>query len=176
MHGKHSLLDPDFVPERELVVHRRDELEELLNSYRGAFSGSSQTYLYGPQGCGKTLLARLSLQIARDEKGGRPAYVNCWKHRSRADILFEIADQVCSQTFHRHSTSRGVVASALMDEPADSRWVVLDEVSELKSADVLYDLARAPELHIVLVANEPPYILSDADARIRSRIDVGKRI
>jgi Cdc6-like AAA superfamily ATPase len=118
-----SVLDPEVVPERELVAHRRDELESLLKHYRRVRTNGTQSYLQGPQGTGKTPLARLSLQILRDERGARIAYVNCGGHRTRADVLFKPADEVLTTTSHRRSTPVNAISQQLDDEPDEQRWI-----------------------------------------------------
>ena len=56
-----EILDEERVPDRELVVHRRDELDRLLTRFDPARGTARLGYLLGPTGTGKTMLARLAL-------------------------------------------------------------------------------------------------------------------
>jgi Cdc6-like AAA superfamily ATPase len=176
---KPQVLDDEVTPEHELVVHRRDELEAILDDLRPR-SGQDVTghsYLIGPAGVGKTMVAKVGLEKLRaDGVDFRSAYVNCWEHYERNDILFEVADSLLSEVIHRMSTPRGDLISALDDEPDAPRYVILDEVDQLADKSILYDLHSRPNIKVIYIANTEEELFSNLDDRVVSRVGVGNRI
>lgn len=175
---KPHVLDDEVTPEHELVVHRRDELEALLHDLRPRREDvTGHSYLIGPAGVGKTMVAKVALEKLREDGVDfRSAYVNCWEHYERNDILFEVADSLLSEVFHRTSTPRGDLLSALADDPDVPRYVILDEVDQLADKRVLYDLHRRPNIKIVYIANTEEELFANLDDRVVSRVGVGNRI
>jgi len=174
------VLDEEAVPEQDLVVHRRDELDRLLQALSPAETGPSDLcYLLGPTGTGKTMLAKLVLdRLENDETMPTvdTAYVNCWNHHERTDILFQVVDAMRDAPIHRRSTGRSELLDYLHDEPGHPEYVILDEADQLSDKRILYDLHETSNLNVVLVANNEDALFAEIDDRLRSRLAVGRRI
>lgn len=176
MHRNLRPFDDETVPERELVVHRRDEMDALAQQLRpGPTRGPAPaTYMLGPTGTGKTMSARLVLERLRDRTSIETCYVNCWGTTSRHELLHECASVLVAPT--PGNTGAGDLRRQLHEEPDRHRVVVLDEIDQLAGLDALYDLYEAPGLAIVLIANGEEQLWQGIDDRITSRVSAGQRI
>lgn len=173
------VLDEEVVPERELVVHRRDEFDALACALDPITRGNagSHVFLIGSPGTGKSMLAQVSLeQLAASEAAWADAYVNCWQTRDRSSILFSVAQKLLQRPVQRQSTPLTSVIEHLEAEPDDPRVVVLDEVDQLASKDVLYDLHALPATQLVLIANSREDVFANMNERVASRFTVGHQI
>jgi len=173
------VLDEEVVPERELVVHRREEFDALADALDPITRGTagSHVFLIGSPGTGKSMLARVSLdQLAASEAAWADAYVNCWQTRDRSSILFSVAQELLERPVQRQSTPLTSVIERLETDPDDPRVVVLDEVDQLASKDVLYDLHALPATQLVLIANSREDVFANMNERVASRFTVGHQI
>ncbi len=167
-------LDEDAVPERELVVHRRDELDRLRKTLSPP-TPSDLTYLIGPTGTGKTMLSKLVVDILERKHNIRTVYINCWEHYERTAILYQAVSGLCDAAIQRGSTGRSELIDYLNDDPPQPQILILDEADQLADKRVLYDLHEAP-VNVVLIANNEDDLFADIDDRVRSRLAVGQRI
>ncbi|WP_176548155.1 Cdc6/Cdc18 family protein [Natrinema sp. CBA1119] len=169
------VLDDEEVPERELVVHRRDELEEVLEEYQLSAEQKSARNLFitGPTGTGKTMLARLSLRLIQDRTGARTGYVDCWQNYKRADILYAIGDSLLETPVHPDTTSLDTVISKLQEEPGQYRHLVLDEADQIDDPDLLRDLHSCPHLQLILIAHTEEDMWATVPGHIQSRVSAG---
>jgi len=173
------VLDEERVPDKGFVVHRRDELDRLMAALRpGDTWPTDLMYLIGPTGTGKTMLSKLAFDLL-ERDGTMPefesAYVNCWQHDERRDILFQAVDQLRQTPVREDITSRSKLLSHLDDDPDHLQYLVLDEVDQLYSKDVLYDLHSVP-VNLILVANREEDLFRGMADRIQSRLSVGRQI
>ncbi|MFD1645941.1 Cdc6/Cdc18 family protein [Haloarchaeobius litoreus] len=182
-----EVLDHTTTPDASMIVHRRDELQQLARAFQGLENGRpvNPVFLTGPSGVGKSLLAEaVTDRLVRgtsDELAVDIASVNCWTTRSRYEVTFEVARQlVGGARLHHDSTPRLDLLDRLQSttdrhDPTSQRIVVLDEV-DVVDTDVLYDLADLPSTSLLLVSNEARSFLGSLDPRIESRLSVGQEV
>ncbi|WP_323190763.1 AAA family ATPase [Halostella sp. PRR32] len=74
-----DLLSHDLIPERDLVVHRSDELNEITQAFDPVLDGRApmNLFLFGPSGVGKTMTARIAVDELEQEAAVSTSYVNC---------------------------------------------------------------------------------------------------
>ncbi|NPA76273.1 MAG: AAA family ATPase [Candidatus Diapherotrites archaeon] len=172
------VLDPDFVP--DVLPFRESHLQEIASSISYALEtgSSSNIFVVGPPGTGKTASIRY---VLRELSSYSPltfqSYINCWIYRSRFSIISALAgalrvplprrgfapDEAYSRIFERLGDYRGAV-------------IVLDEVDRIASAssDVLYDFSRLHSfvdgpLVLITIANTENFVYS-LDPRITSTL------
>jgi Cdc6-like AAA superfamily ATPase len=172
-----EVLDEERVPMDQLILHRKRELRRL-QKWAGGRRVNGHAYLLGPPGTGKTMLAKQVLQARRDSST-RTVFVNCWEHADRRDVLFHVANELRpTEAFHPDGDKDTVFQRAILDEdhPDTHRYVILDEADQLVDGDILYDLHRAPDLSMTLIANDEDDLFADVDERVQSRFKIGPRI
>ncbi|WEL29820.1 Cdc6/Cdc18 family protein [Haloferax volcanii] len=171
------VLDDEVVPDHELILHRRDEMEALLSALRPRMNARDHVFAFGPTGTGKSTLARLALTLLEEDGEAFDAtVVNCWKFPTRSDVLRAIASDLVSVTVNTRSTPTADLTSKLHDEPDRPRIVILDEADQLADTDVLYDLHRAPSLAVLYIGNDEDDLFAGMADRVRSRVATGRRI
>ena len=169
------VLDDEVVPDHELVLHRRDELDALVEALAPDMF-RNHVYAFGPTGTGKSTLAKVALERLEDE--GREVdttIINCWEHTSRVEALRTVANGLLSATFGKTS-SLGEITEALREEPDRHRIAILDEADQLVDTDTLYNLHRAPELTVLYIGNDERDLFEGMADRVRSRVSTGGRI
>ncbi len=174
-----DLLSHDLIPERDLVVHRSDELNEITQAFDPVLDGRApmNLFLFGPSGVGKTMTARIAVDELEQEAAVSTSYVNCWETYERNDLLYTVTDELLTgETIHRQSTSRTEWLEKLGADPQHPRIVILDEVDQLEDKKVLYELHEKPALSLVCIANREEGLFSGMDKRTRSRVVIGNRI
>ncbi|MBE3097454.1 MAG: orc1/cdc6 family replication initiation protein, partial [Planctomycetes bacterium] len=78
-------------------IGRQDQVKRLRTCLAPMLRGEPalNTWVSGPPGSGKTLLARRATQETCEGAGSRvAAYVNCWEHRSLYSVLQAIIDEL----------------------------------------------------------------------------------
>lgn len=166
------VLQQEFIP-RE-VQHRDNEVNYLSSILEPITDGQSAEpiLLYGPSGTGKTCIAQFILERLRENVVELDTqYVNCWEDYTRFKTLYQLLDGV-GKTYdiHRQSTPRDLLVDRLRDYGGPHYVAILDEIDQLQSKDILYDLYRIPNLSIILIANREEDLFSPLDDRVRSRL------
>lgn len=173
-----EVLDTDYIP--EVLPHREHLMRDIAStiSYALDTGKSSNVFLVGPPGTGKTVAVRY---ILRELSSYSPltfqTYINCWVYRTRYSIVSFLAkelkipvprrgvapDEAYDRIFSRLNTYRGAV-------------IVLDEVDRLsrESSEVLYDFSRLHEFLdvptvVITIANTENFVYR-LDPRIHSTL------
>jgi len=176
---RHDVLSHDMVPERDLVVHRSDELDQITDALAPALEGRTppNLFLFGPSGVGKTMAARIAVGELGQEADIDDAYVNCWEKYERTSLQYAVANQLLhGAAIHRQSTPRSEWLAKIREQLDHPCLVILDEVDQLEDKRVLYDLQELPAVSLVCIANQEEGLFAGMDSRTRSRVVIGRRI
>lgn len=171
-------LQPEFAP-RE-VVHRDGDIDVLIRTLEPLSEGhyAEPAILYGPAGTGKTCIARYAVEQLRERVGDlRTQYINCWEDPTRFKTLYRALEGLDSSLdVHRQSTPRDELTDRLRDATDQPYVLVLDEVDQLEEKDVLYDLARTPDLSLIAIAHNDEDLFEGLEERVASRFQTATRI
>ncbi|WP_227015890.1 AAA family ATPase [Haloarcula sp. JP-L23] len=152
------------------LKHREGKLSELLRAWEPAASGepAADVMLYGPQGVGKTLLARHGLQRIAQEAAVESAHVGCLG-LSTAGILREVLSQLPGEDPYPTMPKEDLdlTLRERVDEPV---IVVLDEADDLPDQTALDRLCEVPGLSVVIVCHKRERWLSRVDGHVRHRL------
>jgi orc1/cdc6 family replication initiation protein len=167
-----------FVP--ETIQHRNSELDALSSALSPLLEDCAvrTVHCYGPSGVGKTACARYTLgQLRREMLDVNTQYINCWQHHSRFAALYQLVDGI-GRTFdiRQGATVHHELLRRVRDADDHHYVVVLDEVDQLDTPDLLYDLHQLPHVSLVLIANRKRDLFDPLDERPRSRLRPGQRV
>jgi len=167
-----NLLSPETVAGEP--IGREEESEQLRTCLAPMLRGESalNTWVSGPPGSGKTLLARCAVQEACGGAGTRvAAYVNCWQHRSLYSVLQTIIDELKVLGAEAQDTNIKMdrIRQALRGRPFT---FILDEIDRPMPAqreEIIYGLLSLPKGALACIANGTQ-ALATMDERVRSRL------
>jgi orc1/cdc6 family replication initiation protein len=172
------VLQPEFIP-RE-VEHRNQEVNHLSNALRPIMDGEAAqtTLLTGPSGAGKTCIAQFTVEKLRENVLDiNSQYINCWQDYTRFRVLYRVLEGIGKTVdIHRRSTPKDELLERLQHYDGPQYVVVLDEVDQLEDKSVLYDLYRARNISMVMMANREKDLFSQLDGRLTSRLQSCTRI
>ena len=172
------VLQPEFIP-RE-VEHRNQEVNHLSNALRPIMDGEAAqtTLLTGPSGAGKTCIAQFTVEKLRENVLDiNSQYINCWQDYTRFRVLYRVLEGIGKTVdIHRRSTPKDELLERLQQYDGPQYVVVLDEVDQLEDKSVLYDLYRARNISMVMMANREKDLFSQLDGRLTSRLQSCTRI
>jgi len=168
------VLTADYLPNK--LVHREGERQEIARNLRPLMEDGVPTdmLLHGPPGTGKTAMAKYVVEELQKEVFVNTSYVNCFSHRSRFEIFYELLDE--KLTIPRDSTSTEKVIEKFRDKARKNPTIIImDEVDQVTEDDVLYELSRFQKAGIIFIANDAN-TFSHFEDRVRSRISGVSRI
>lgn len=182
---RYELVDTDYIPDKEYIVGRDDELREVVGHLRTIVKGDrpADLLLYGRSGTGKSLVAKtvadkLEAVCDRNEIEFSYAYIDCAQHRTETKAISHIAqalniEDITGLTIPDTGVGTSWLYNRLweiIDECYDSVMVMLDEIDHLKGRDgnddtaVLTQLSRSKEsrktetmLGVVGISNDIHY-------------------
>ena len=182
---RYELVDADYIPDKEYIVGRDDELREVVGHLRTITKGArpADLLLYGRSGTGKSLVAKtvadkLEGACQRNEIRFGYAYIDCAQTSTEAKAIAHVAralnDQsVTGLTIPDTGVARSWLYNRLweiIDIQYDSVLVILDEIDKLNGRDgtddtnVLFQLSRSKEsnktetkLGVVCISNDIHY-------------------
>ncbi|MCX2819493.1 AAA family ATPase [Haladaptatus sp. F3-133] len=157
-------LKPEYTPKN--LVDRKEEKAVLTEAFSDITDYAEQNlYLHGPNGTGKTLLARKTLE---DLPASTPSsYVDCKLHNTQYKALKQIYSDVS-----REEVGTGHHTSELQRKVQDrvsgvNTVIVLDDVDFLLQKDgdgLLYYLSRTKDVSLVVVSSnhaDPASVLEE---------------
>jgi Cdc6-like AAA superfamily ATPase len=167
-----AVFQEDWVPAD--FRHRDAELNLLGTALEPVLDGepAGDAFVSGPSGSGKTSATRYLLGELRERAGALDThYLSGWSERTRHGVLYSVLDGLGTPPDEpRTAISAGELRTRIERAVEGPAVVVLDEVDQLESPDVLYDLYHVPGLSLLLVANREEPVLAELDARLRSRL------
>ncbi|WP_254810706.1 Cdc6/Cdc18 family protein [Natronosalvus amylolyticus] len=175
-----AILEPNTQPEREIIVHRESEIDSLISVLKPLPTGEfweASAYLYGPSGAGKTTTTRCVLEQLEEAHDVSIIYIDCMAHHSQHDILNAMLEGLGARpSAFRRGESTGSLYSKVKASTPDGTIVVLDEVDQLETWNVLHQLYGLNGVSTVCIANQPWHDLEFEDPRIDSRMGSATQI
>ncbi|VVB57961.1 ORC1-type DNA replication protein [Candidatus Anstonella stagnisolia] len=177
-----AALQPDYIPTE--MEFRDAQLSSLAHALRPASENRQpeNVLVYGPPGSGKTSSAKYVLkELCEYSSKPLSIYVNCWEVPTRfgifSSILFALGEMMPRRGIAADEALERIVSVA--KNTGIIPIIVLDEIDRLLASQyeeerVLYDLARASEVHgiklgILGITNDKNFV-SKLDSRVRSSL------
>jgi orc1/cdc6 family replication initiation protein len=165
------VLSEEFIPSR--IIHRDGQLKEIRDYLNPITNNQNpkNSFLYGSPGTGKTCISKYVVDELKKYSTVLNSYVNCWEYPSRFKILFNILQDLGETlSIHRKGTPTDELLDILKTKLEGKYCVIiLDEVDQLESDKILYDLLQIPQIGLILISNSP-HAFHDSDPRVRSRL------
>ncbi|SDM99132.1 orc1/cdc6 family replication initiation protein [Halogranum gelatinilyticum] len=172
------VLQSEFIPRK--VEHRNQEVNLLSNSLRPIMDGETAqtTLLTGPSGAGKTCIAQFTVEKLRENVLDiNSQYINCWQDYTRFRVLYRALEGIGKTVdIHRRSTPKDELLDRIQQYDGPQYVLILDEADQLEDMSVLYDLYRARNISMILMANRENDLFSQFDGRLTSRLQSCTRI
>lgn len=168
------VLTADYLPNK--LVHREGERQEIARNLRPLMEDSIPTdmLLHGPPGTGKTAMAKYVVEELEKEVSVNTSYVNCFSHKSRFEIFYELLNEKLKVP--RDSTSTEKVIDMFEEKVRKNPTIIIiDEVDQIRDDEVLYELSRFQKAGVIFIANDAN-TFSHFEDRVRSRISGVNRI
>lgn len=160
----------DQEPEQSILIGRQEEQAQLTELM--ADPGRHHLHIYGPRGCGKSLLADQALSTVSDDTG---YYVHCINADTQYKVLKNLYETIKGKpigTGYHTSKLQHVLADLLNSTGA---VIVLDEVDFLLNndgSDLLYYLTRIANhtLSIITISANHQDLSDALDERVYSSL------
>jgi cell division control protein 6 len=153
-----DVLSPDYIPAR--LIGRDEQIKQVAYLMKPLFRHGSpnNALIFGPAGCGKTVVTKYVLKSLMVKLNQAPVgvnvdwvYIHCKKVYTSSSVLYTLIHHLDPETkIPKTGYSLNYYYDALfglMNNSNKALIVILDEIDFLKSDDVLYNFSRA-------VANE----------------------
>jgi len=154
----HAVLQPDVQPDREIIVHRRCEIETLTQYLEPLTTGTATTglYVHGPSGAGKTCTTRCVLAELASVADVPVARLDCIATSGRREILNQVLEALgAGPAGLRQGVGTDGLSVRLRNEVDGPIVVILDEVDHVDDLAVLQELYEIPQVTLLVIANKP---------------------
>jgi len=130
--------------------------------------------IHGPPGTGKTAITEYVIEDLKEYKDIHKFYVNCFDEETKRDVLYSLLDDPLEVP--RQGSSISEVKDKLEEKIKDKNSVIIvDEVDQISSGDILYFLSSFMEAPLIMIANDPN-VFAYFDDRVQSRLTDVKKL
>jgi Cdc6-like AAA superfamily ATPase len=159
-----SVFSDDWLPD---VQHRESEMNVLTDALAPVLDGNraEDVLLHGPQGVGKTVLARAALDRLERQQPTPSAHVHCLGASTAVIVRAILRDLPGSDP--ARTTPQDQLIATLQERVSEPTVVVLDEGDDLPSTDILDVLRRVPDISWIAICHDEIDWLSRVDESIR---------
>ncbi|WEL19049.1 Cdc6/Cdc18 family protein [Candidatus Nanohalococcus occultus] len=168
------VLTADYLPNE--MVARDSERQEIARNLRPMTEDQPpiDMLIYGPPGTGKTSMARYVVEELKSKMFANSAYVNCFSHKSKFEIFYEMLDK--KLTVPRDGTSTEKVIQLFREKVRDSPTVIIvDEADQVVDDEVMFELSKLNNTGLIMIANDSN-VFGHFDSRVRSRLSGVRKI
>jgi len=130
--------------------------------------------IHGPPGTGKTAITEYVIEELKEYEDIHKFYVNCFDEETKRDVLYSLLDDPLEVP--RQGSSISEVKDKLEEKIKDKNSVIIvDEVDQISSGDILYFLSSFMETPLIMIANDPN-VFAYFDDRVQSRLTDVKKL
>jgi orc1/cdc6 family replication initiation protein len=159
------------------MPHRNSEQAEIARAVEPLLEDEGHPrnlLLYGPTGVGKTAIIDYVVDELKENMFLQEMYVNCFDEETKLDILYELLDKPLK--IPKQGASVSEVKKELEEKVREnSSIIVIDEVDQISSGEILYYLSRFMETPVIMIANDPN-VFGYFDSRVQSRMTDVKKV
>ena len=167
-----DIFNETYIPSN--ILARGDQIKEIRLCLSPAYRNGRpiNTWLYGPPGSGKTMIANYILEKLKEESKIEGIYVNCWK----ANSCYAVLDTMLNMLrigFGDERDSRLKLYKFEIFVDNKPFIVVLDEIDLMDPRErdqMLYNLLAIRKLGLICISESREPIL-ELEERVRSRLN-----
>lgn len=170
-----DLFDSEYIPDK--CPHRDEVIKDLLTKFTlNTEKIPGKLFLVGPEGSGKTMVARKICSILRNEKKNNnySIYVNCSIYRTEHMVLEQIIRSIKTSCRCKGMSSQSIIKSLinLLFENNIHLTIVLDDVHEFPDVkNLLGDLCQINDFGIKNASSKISFIATSLDINILSKLN-----
>ena len=171
-----EILDMDYIPESELLVHREKELSEVKPLFDSIEKGHSNLVCYGFAGTGKTAILKFLMREHRLKPNERIIYINHSTNPTELQAVSEVLNQLGIKARGRFLNVFYRTLGEVIKNYDLKMLVILDEVDRLieRAGDsFIYNLLEMGNITLIMVTNNV-MCLDKIEPRTKSRLGLNR--
>jgi orc1/cdc6 family replication initiation protein len=130
--------------------------------------------IHGPPGTGKTAITEYVIEDLKQYEDIEKFYVNCFDEETKKDVLYDLLEE--PYEVPRQGSSISEVKEKLKEKIKSQKSIIIvDEVDQITSGDILYFLSSFMEVPVIMIANDPN-VFAYFDDRVQSRLTDVKKL